>query len=153
VVAAVNGEPVDPVLRDRVERACLLTLAGPVAEARADKHGLFTVEPPPDPAGPVARTRYLAAINSGEPRSQSDLEFVDGLLRRITPSEGEAEAYRTVLIERTYTVAARHPRFWPLAEAFARELLIRDELDGAQVAAIVAEVCGEEPHVPEALSA
>jgi hypothetical protein len=45
-----------------------------------------------------------------------------------------------MLVERTWTLVAMNPSFWPLAEAFARELLIHDELNAAQVAAIVAEV-------------
>lgn len=143
--AAVLGEPVKPELRDQVERIAMMHLAGWVTEIRAGERDLFTVEPPPDPHSPAERTRFLAAVNSGEPRPPSDLEATDALLRRITATEEEAVAYRELLIERTFTLASMNPLFWPLAEAFARELLIHDELSGAQVAAIVAEVNGEFP--------
>lgn len=138
------GEPVKPELRDQVERIAMTHLAGWVTEIRAGERDLFTVEPPPDPHSPAERTRFLAAVNSGEPRPRSDLEATDALLRRITASEDEASAYREVLLLRTFTLASMNPRFWPLAEAFARELLIRDELTAAEVAAVIAQVNGEE---------
>ena len=126
--AAIGGEILDPQLRDRVEREAVVLLAGPVVEVRAGERGLIAEEPRVSRGSPAARTRLLAALASGEQRPATDLEATDELLRRVTASPAEAAAYREMLIERTYTLVSMRPRFWPLAEAVAGELLIRDEL-------------------------
>lgn len=142
---AVGGEQIDPELRDRVERDVYILLAGGLTEAVAEQRGLIGPLPPVDNSAPEHRPRYIAAITSGETKPAGDSADVDELLRDVCASADEQAAYRRVLECRADSMVRSNPRFWPLAEAFARELLIHDELSGAQIAAIVAEVNGDAP--------
>ena len=148
---AVGGEQLDPALRDAVERDCYILLAGGFTEAVAEQRGLIGPRAPVDNSAPEHRPRYIAAITSGEPKPAGDSANVDELLRWACADDDEQAAYRRVLECRADTMVRRHPQFWPLAEAFARELLIHDELSGAQVAATVADVNGED--TPDAIPA
>ena len=133
---------VDPAVRDRVERDCVVSLAGGLTQVIAEERGLYLPEPPPNPtdAELAERSRYIAASNSGEPEPPSDDAFVDRLLGKIATHPDEARALRVVLQARTVSLIRRNSRFWPLAEAFAAALLHRDELDAQAVAAVIEEV-------------
>lgn len=142
---AVGGEQLDPLLRDQVERGVYVLLAGGTTEAVAEQRGMIGPRAPVDNSAPEHRPRYIAAITSGEPKPAGDSANVDELLRYVTTGADEQAAYRRVLEHRADWMVRMHPQFWPLAEAFARGLLIHDELSGAQIAALVAEVNGDTP--------
>lgn len=136
---AVNGEQVDPTLRDAVERQAYVLLAGGLTEAVAEQRGIIGIRPPVDIAAPEHRARRVAALISGEPKPRGDSGELDALLRSICTDSEEQDAYRRVLELRAELMVRRHPRFWPLVEGFAAALLERETISGEEIAAIAAE--------------
>jgi len=139
------GGQVDPVTRDAIERACYVSLAGYPTEAVAEQRGFIAPVPVIDSAAPAHRTRWLAAINSAEPKPTGDSEAVDELLAWLCTRADEQSAYRRVLELRTDWMVRSNPRFWPLAQAFAAALLDHDEISGADITALAAQVEGGQP--------
>jgi len=137
---AAIGEPIDPLLRDAVEREAYILLAGVSVEVVAVQRGILPEPKAIDTAAPEHRSKYLAAINSGEPKPRGDSGELDELLRRICGDPDEQAAYRRVLERRTEQMVWRHPRYWPLAQAFAAALLERETLDAEAIGAIATEV-------------
>ena len=133
---AVSGKPIDPALREAVERDAYILLAGVSVEVVAMQRGILPEPKPIDIAAPEHRSKRMAAINSGEPKPRGDSGEVDELLRRICGDPDEQVAYRRVLQLRTEQMVWRHPRFWPLVEAFAAALLECETISGEEIAAI-----------------
>ncbi len=136
----VGGELIAPDFRDLVERNVLIYLAGGVTEAVAEQRGIIGPRPPVDNAAPEHRPRYIAALVSGEPKPLGDSDEVDELLRWLCGDADEQSHYRAVLMSRTEAMVRSNPRFWPLAERFAVELINRDELSAMDIAALIAQV-------------
>jgi hypothetical protein len=125
--------------RRKVEAQIIATLAGDIAEARALEEGLAReYREPPSPHGPEFDVREAAvqeavleqaARKAGESVGPSDSESVARLLREVSSTQAEADAYGAWLVKRTLTLVS-HMRFWIPCCALAEALLEDEELSG-----------------------
>jgi hypothetical protein len=149
---ALEGRPIPAHVRDWVESYVVVCYAGGYATTRAVIEGIAADVPPlPEPTTDaeeeVADMRAvvlhnelaLAADEAGEPHVITDDEQARNLLRAVSATNEEAEAWSALLRERTKFLI-RQPVFWTGVRRVAESLMERETLDGDEIRRIVAEV-------------
>jgi hypothetical protein len=145
---AINGEPIDPALRLRVESDVIVTLAGlKTAIVASRRHKRFAW---PEEGSPVALAlelqaagHRLAAAKAGQ--SGMDSDYVDLELGWITADVDERAAYRAWLDRRAWQLVDFHPLLWRLVDALVGPLMQRRTLSREEVIAIIAATIHPEP--------